>query len=44
MPTVISRDEALARIEVGAGETIMQHHLINLYRLLGMWHDQPGKP
>ncbi len=32
------------RIEVGAGETIMRHHLINLYNLLGMWHDQPGKP
>jgi hypothetical protein len=31
-------------IEVGAGETIMQRHLINLYRLLGMWHEQPGKP
>ena len=31
-------------IEVGAGETIMQRHLINLYRLLGMWRDQPGKP
>jgi neutral ceramidase len=32
------------RIEVGAGETILQRHLINLYRLLGMWRDQPGKP
>jgi hypothetical protein len=32
------------RIEVGAGETIMQRHLVNLYRLLGMWRDQPGKP
>ena len=32
------------RIEIGAGETIMQHHLINLYRLLGMWRDQPGLP
>ena len=32
------------RIEVGAGETIMQRHLINLYRLLGMWRGQPGKP
>jgi neutral ceramidase len=32
------------RIEVGAGETIMQHHLINLYKLMGMWRDQPGKP
>ncbi len=32
------------RIEVGAGETIMQHHLINLYKLLDMWRDKPGKP
>lgn len=31
-------------IEVGAGETIMQHHLINLYKLLGMWRDKPGQP
>jgi len=31
-------------IEVGAGETIMQHHLINLYKMLGMWHDKPGLP
>jgi hypothetical protein len=30
------------RIEIGAGETIMQHHLINLYRMLGMWRDKPG--
>ncbi len=32
------------RIEVGAGEAIMERHLINLYGLLGMWKDQPGKP
>jgi hypothetical protein len=32
------------RIEVGAGETILERHLINLYQLLGMWRDQPGKP
>jgi hypothetical protein len=31
-------------IEVGAGETIMQHHLINLYKMLGMWRDKPGLP
>jgi neutral ceramidase len=36
--------DVTTRIEVGAGETIMQHHLINLYKLLGMWRDQPGKP
>lgn len=32
------------RIEIGAGEAIMERHLINLYGLLGMWKDQPGKP
>jgi len=31
-------------IEVGAGETIMQHHLINLYKLREMWRDKPGLP
>src|SRR5437667_302449 len=36
--------DASTRIEVGAGETIMQHHLINLYKLLGMWRDKPGQP
>jgi neutral ceramidase len=36
--------DVTTRIEVGAGETIMQHHLINLYKMLGMWRDQPGKP
>ncbi len=36
--------DASTRIEVGAGETIMQHHLINLYKLLGMWRDKPGLP
>ena len=30
-------------IEVGAGERIIQQHLINLYDLQGMWHDTPGK-
>jgi hypothetical protein len=32
------------RIEVGAGEAIMERHLIQLYGMLGMWKDQPGKP
>jgi hypothetical protein len=32
------------RVEVGAGERIMQKHLINLYGLLEMWRDQPGRP
>jgi hypothetical protein len=31
-------------IEVGAGETIMSHLLIDLFGLRGMWHDTPGKP
>jgi neutral ceramidase len=32
------------RIEVGAGEAIIQRHLIHLYDMLGMWKDQPGRP
>jgi neutral ceramidase len=36
--------DVTTRIEIGAGETIVERHLINLYQLLGMWHDQPGKP
>jgi len=32
------------RIEVGAGERIIQQHLIRLYEMQGMWKDQPGKP
>ncbi|HVP45193.1 MAG TPA: neutral/alkaline non-lysosomal ceramidase N-terminal domain-containing protein [Bryobacteraceae bacterium] len=36
--------DVTTHVEVGAGETIMQHHLINLYRLLGMWRDKPGLP
>jgi hypothetical protein len=32
------------RIEVGAGEAIMERHLINLYDMLGMWLDKPGRP
>jgi len=36
--------DASTRIAVGAGETIMQHHLINLYKLLGMWREKPGQP
>jgi len=31
------------RIDIGAGETIMQRHVINLYGLRGMWRDTPGK-
>jgi neutral ceramidase len=32
------------RVEVGAGEKIIEQHLVQLYRLLGMWRDSPGKP
>lgn len=32
------------RIAIGAGESIMQRHLIQLFDLLGMWKDQPGRP
>jgi neutral ceramidase len=32
------------RIAVGAGETIVQRHLVHLYDLLGMWKSAPGKP
>jgi hypothetical protein len=31
-------------IEVGAGERIIQQHLINLYDMRGMWRDKPGRP
>ena len=31
-------------IEVGAGDRIMLRHLTNLYDLLGMWRDKPGRP
>jgi hypothetical protein len=30
-------------IEIGAGERIIQQHLINLYDLQGMWRATPGK-
>jgi len=36
--------DVTTHVAVGAGETIMQHHLINLYKLMGMWRDTPGKP
>ncbi len=31
-------------IEVGAGERIIQQHLIHLYDLRGMWRETPGQP
>lgn len=36
--------DASTRIEIGAGEKIMLQHLTNLYELLGMWRDKPGRP
>ena len=36
--------DVTTRVEPGAGEAIMERHLINLYGLLGMWRDAPGKP
>jgi neutral ceramidase len=36
--------DASTTIEVGAGERIVQQHLINLYDLQGMWREAPGKP
>ena len=36
--------DVTTRIEVGAGERIMERHLANLYGLLGMWRDKPGRP
>ena len=36
--------DASTTIAVGAGERIIQQHLINLYGLQGMWRDKPGQP
>ncbi len=36
--------DAQTRVEVGAGERIMQRHLIHLYDMLGYWKSEPGKP
>jgi hypothetical protein len=36
--------DASTTIEVGAGERIIQQHLINLYDMQGMWRDKPGQP
>ena len=36
--------DVTTNIEVGAGERIMLRHLANLYDMLGMWHDKPGRP
>ena len=34
--------DVTTRVEIGAGERLLQRHLINLYGLLGMWRDKPG--
>jgi hypothetical protein len=36
--------DASTRVEVGAGEAIVQRHLVNLFGLRGMWRDKPGEP
>jgi hypothetical protein len=36
--------DVTTRIEVGAGEQIIQQQLINAYKLLEMWRDKPGRP
>jgi hypothetical protein len=35
--------DASTRIAVGAGEALIERHLFHLYKMLGMWRDQPGK-
>lgn len=36
--------DASTRVEVGTGERLLERHLINLYGMLGMWMDKPGRP
>jgi hypothetical protein len=36
--------DASTKVEIGAGERLLQRHLIHLYGLLGMWREQQGKP
>jgi hypothetical protein len=35
-------DSTATRLEVGAGERIVDRHVIQLYALLGMWRAKPG--
>ncbi|MBI3209778.1 MAG: neutral/alkaline non-lysosomal ceramidase N-terminal domain-containing protein [Candidatus Solibacter usitatus] len=37
-------DSTATRVEAGAGERILQRHLINLYDLRGFWQKSPGQP
>jgi neutral ceramidase len=36
--------DVTTRIEIGAGEHIIQQQLINAYKMLDMWKDKPGRP
>ena len=36
--------DVTTRIEIGAGEQIIQQQLINAYKMLEMWKDKPGRP
>jgi neutral ceramidase len=36
--------DVTTRIEIGAGEQIIQQQLINAYKMLEMWRDKPGRP
>jgi hypothetical protein len=35
--------DAYTRVSIGAGETILERHLVQLYRMQGMWRDKPGQ-
>ena len=36
--------DASTRVEVGAGERLLERHLIHLYGLLGKWREKQGRP
>ena len=36
--------DASTRVEIGAGEKVLEQHRMNLFRLRGMWLGAPGKP
>ncbi|MEZ5399794.1 MAG: neutral/alkaline non-lysosomal ceramidase N-terminal domain-containing protein [Bryobacteraceae bacterium] len=36
--------DASTRVEIGAGERLLQRHVVHLYDLLGMWRAEPGRP
>ncbi|MCS7024499.1 MAG: neutral/alkaline non-lysosomal ceramidase N-terminal domain-containing protein [Bryobacteraceae bacterium] len=37
-------DSSVTRVELGAGERILTQHRIQLFRLRGLWREQPGPP